>query len=624
MKSRHSIFHRATPIASILFVAGALTGTVSLVSQPIDKTTERPTHVPNEVIVAFHEYSYAGRVQAMNTHGMRSVRRIASGQSELFRIPKGQSLAETMDRLRENPDVAFVEPNYIYYKSATSPNDGSYSSQWGLKNTGQVITDPMDIDFRYSTSAGTSGKDINAEAAWDVITDCSSVTVAVIDSGTNYNHSDLSANMWNGASCVDQNGGTLGGCTHGYDFVSNDKDPNDEDGHGTHVAGLIGAAGNNSSGIAGVCWNADIMAVRVLNSNGSGTTADIADGINFAWRNGAKIINLSLGGGGFSTTMSNAINNARTAGALVVVAAGNSGLNLESNNVYPCEYTHDNLICVAALDQNYNLATFSNYGSTGVDVGGPGTNMVSAYPWALATHLDFFDTGWTFTGEFGRDTNTDFCSGPAALSLPSNWCSSAAGKYSNGITSQASKTYTISAAADRVILQYRMHAYIGATDFWTTKYDNDSTPFDGLTVNFLSTSNGGFTNYTHNLTLCAGNTSCSVGFQFNASSTGNDFGMAIESPTDSNYYRLETRDTDSTTSYDLQSGTSQATPIVAGIANMLFAYNPSFTYTDVRTAILTTGDAESALSGKTTTGRAADAYAALGYIPQTTGVSASP
>ena len=303
------------------------------------------------------------------------------------KVGTGQTVEAALAAYQNDPNVEYVQPNYLYHTTAT-PNDPQYGQLWAFKNTGQTV-----LRHRtYTTNnPGTTGDDMNIEKAWDHITDCSSVVVAVVDTGVNYNQQDLAGNMWNGGATYPN---------HGYNFVDNNNDPMDLNGHGTHVAGIIGAVGNNATGTTGVCWKASIMAVRALDATGSGTTANIIQGINFAVTNGAKVINMSLGGGGaFDRLFSDAIADAQNADVVVVVAAGNDGANNDSGTTptYPCNFTQPNLVCVAALDQSYALASFSNYGSTSVDVGAPGTNILSTWAGTKTVITDNFSTGWTKT-----------------------------------------------------------------------------------------------------------------------------------------------------------------------------------------------------------------------------------
>ena len=175
-----------------------------------------------------------------------------------LKVGAGQTMDKRLRPTGTTRTSNIVQPNYIYHVAAV-PNDTQYGQLWAFKNTGQTVNTGT-----FTPNSGTSGDDMNIEPAWDRITDCSSVVVAVLDSGVNYNHEDLAANMWNGGSSLPN---------HGHDFVDNDDDPMDPNGHGTHLAGVIGAVGNNGTGTVGVCQKASIMAVRVLDAAGNVTTA---------------------------------------------------------------------------------------------------------------------------------------------------------------------------------------------------------------------------------------------------------------------------------------------------------------------------------------------------------------
>lgn len=310
----------------------------------------------------------------------------------------GQIIAE----LADNPEVERVEPNLIRRATAT-PNDTSFSNLWGLHNIGQSV----------NGVSGTADADIDAPEAWNLESSSQEdVLVAVLDTGVLHTHPDLTANMWDGSSCKDENGDTIvGGCpNHGWDFVNNDNDPTDDDGHGTHVAGTIAAVSNNNVGITGVSMgnNIKIMAVKFLDADGFGTLADEIKAINFARHNGARVINASFGGGGFAQSEKEV---ADAFSGLFVAAAGNDGFNNDSDLStahYPCGYNSIHIVCVAATDQDDNLADFSNFGATSVDVGAPGVNIYSTY----------LDNGYAFLQ--GTSMATPHVAGLAALVLSSS------------------------------------------------------------------------------------------------------------------------------------------------------------------------------------------------------------
>jgi hypothetical protein len=256
------------------------------------------------------------------------------------------------------PGVAYVQPDYQV--SATYVPD---DTQFGSQNDLGVI---------------------QATAAWDVATGTGTTIVAVIDTGVDYNHPDLAANIWTNpgevpGNGVDDNQDGYVDDVHGFDFVNYDGDPMDDHSHGTHVAGTIGAVGNNGLGIAGVTWNVQIMALKFLNSSGSGSTSNAISALNYAVSHGAKISNNSWGGGGYNQALYDAINSARARGHIYVAAAGNNASSNDSTPFYPASYDLSNVISVAATDNNDNLASFSNYGLS-VSLAAPGVGILSTMP----------------------------------------------------------------------------------------------------------------------------------------------------------------------------------------------------------------------------------------------------
>jgi subtilisin family serine protease len=349
------------------------------------------SYVSNEVIVKFK--SDVIQSQSAGSHsriGASLVRKITGlSGAELVRIPSAMSVSEAVNQYMSDSSVEYAEPNYIRKIKSTIPNDQYFGQQWALYNTGTF-------------AAGTAGADIKANLAWDITTGSSSIVIAVIDTGIDYNHQDLHDNIWRNTaetSCVDgidnDGNGFIDDC-NGWDFTTcqtfdqsgacvtakaRGNDPWDDYGHGTHVSGIIGAKGNNNGiGIAGVMWNVKLMALKALNSQGMGTTADIIAALNYAVANGAKIINESIGGYTYSQAEYDAINAANTAGVLVVAAAGNESNNNDFTPSYPASYNLPNIISVAATDQNDRLASFSNFGVTSVHVTAPGVYILSTLP----------------------------------------------------------------------------------------------------------------------------------------------------------------------------------------------------------------------------------------------------
>jgi len=287
-------------------------------------------------------------------------------------LPNGASAEAALKLFRANP---FVEYAYIDHRIriATTPNDPRFGEMWDQENTTQT--------------GGKNDADIDATAAWDIHTGSHNTIVAVIDTGVDWSHPDLDDNIWINADEINGNGIDDDGNGYvddyrGYDFINRDGNPMDDQGHGTHVAGTIGAEGNNGIGVTGINWNVSLMALKFLGADGSGTTSDAIEAILYAVNNGAHIINASWGGDPFSQALFDAIAYARNHGTIFVAAAGNgdmfgNGINNDANPFFPSGYALDNIISVAATDHSDNLGRFSNYGATSVDLAAPGVNILS-------------------------------------------------------------------------------------------------------------------------------------------------------------------------------------------------------------------------------------------------------
>lgn len=287
--------------------------------------------------------------------------------------------AQMLQELRQNPSVEYVEPDYIL-KAIGVPNDTLFPSLWGMRNTGQAIMGVI----------GKPGADIGAVPAWDITTGSASIVVGVVDTGVDYTHPDLAANIWSAPAAFTV---TIGGnpinCpagSHGYNAITRTCNPMDDNAHGTHCSGTIGATGNNNLGVAGVNWTTSIMGLKFLSSGGSGYTSDAIDAIEFAIQAKAKaganvrVLSNSWGGGAFSQALLDEINKAAQSDMLFVAAAGNNGTNNDAMPFYPANYGTTNEIAVAAVDNTDALAGFSNYGASSVNLGAPGVNILSTYP----------------------------------------------------------------------------------------------------------------------------------------------------------------------------------------------------------------------------------------------------
>jgi thermitase len=560
-----------------------------------------PSFVPGEVLVKFKPQMVVSAHAAVAMHGHAVAATLPNAGWVQVKIGNTQSVAEAVAAYHRDATVESAQPNYVYRARAV-PNDPQYGQLWGLRNSGQAISPAT-----YFPSSGTPGDDLDVQPAWDHITDCSSVVVAVLDTGINYEHQDLAANMWDGGAAFP---------AHGWDFVGNDADPMDEQGHGTHVAGTIGAAGNNGVGVAGVCWRATLMAVRVLDATGSGTTAQIAQGLNFAAQHGAKVVNMSLGGPDFDPLMRDTLAALQSSDVVVFAAAGNDANNIDSTGDYPCGFRLANVVCVTALDQSYALASFANYGALTVDVGAPGTNILSARALQTTTTADSFNSGavlnWTSSGGWGYERAvlgsrlTDVLADPAGF--PS-------GSYANSANDHVYKTFDLSGAASAT-LNFTVQFSLQPGDVLNLFYSRSGG--DPVTSGVLLdqfTGSSAATALSYDIGACL-SAQCSLGFQLLTDGSGVAQGVAIGS------FSIATTQL-TNVGYINHSGTSMAAPHAAGVAALLRAYNPQYTYADVASAIKNGGRPLGSLRGLTTSGRAVDAMASLAYLNPPSGVRAT-
>jgi subtilisin family serine protease len=267
------------------------------------------------------------------------------GRLQIVSVPPGETVPGLIAKYQQSGLVDFAEPDYIGHVAAI-PNEPNYTNGtlWGLNQ-------------------------IQAPAAWDVLTSASNILVAVLDTGVRYTHEDLSSNMW-----TNPNGGG-----HGLNALTGSNDPSDDSGHGTMVAGVLGAVGNNGKGVVGLAWQVQIMACKCFNSNGVGNLSACVACLDYARTNGARIVNASWGFAPGSLALSNAVSSLRGAGIIVVAACGNSASNVDVNPVYPACYPLDNVVSVAYTTRTDTLATASNYGATNVHLAAPGDQIYSTF-----------------------------------------------------------------------------------------------------------------------------------------------------------------------------------------------------------------------------------------------------
>ncbi len=539
-------------------------------------------YVPGELLVKYKpQFRAATSSFYKNNWNISTLRTFKSIGCQQVKLPQGMTVEQALDMYRNDPDVEYAEPNYIYHATRT-PNDTSFDELWGLHNTGQPVNGP----------SGSSDADIDATEAWDMVTGNDAVVIAVVDSGVKYNHEDLVGNIWSNTGETLNGGDTDGNMyvddIRGWDFVDNDNDPMDYDSHGTHVAGTIAAVGNNGLGVTGVCWTAKIMPIRGLDAAGSGTTANLVLAIQYANDNGAHVINNSWGGGGPSAALEAAIN---ASSAVVVCAAGNSNVNTDTIPHYPSSYTSTNIISVAATDQNDNRASFSNYGATSVDVGAPGTNIYSTVITRIdSINIDDFNrtslgTNWTTWGinnTWGIENNTladgpsiDYSNntesyaqfGPVDLSGLSGLDGPRLEFLLRGITEYGYDYLAVQLSSDG--LNWTDHNYIhGTYSSWVTiETDINSYAGGNMYIRFYFYSD--FDIYYE-------------GFQID------DLKITVLTTTDN--------------AYTYYNGTSMAAPIVSGIAGLLKASNPALTNIQIKSLIESNVDTMGSLSGLVATG----------------------
>lgn len=349
-------------ILAVIFAIALVSGANAINAKDIAS----PSEDAKNLIVGFHAGIPSDINEKVKTHGAA----VVSKNTDINFVvvdPRGRNRTELMEELRKFPGVTYVENDHIA-TALLNPDDTYYSNQWGPP-------------------------DIFAPKAWDITLGSPNVKIAIVDTGVDYNHPDIAANYIQG----------------GYDFINNDNDPMDDNGHGTHVAGIASAVTNNSIGVAGISQS-KILAEKVLSSSGSGSYSAVANGITHAANNGAKVISMSLGGRFDSFTLQNAVNYAWNKGALLVAAAGN---DYSGKISYPAAYA--NVIAVSALNQDDSFAVYSNHGKK-IELAAPGTGIYSAVPTGTCSLCD--SSGYKYLS--GTSMATPFVSGSAGLVLSKN------------------------------------------------------------------------------------------------------------------------------------------------------------------------------------------------------------
>ncbi len=350
----------AACLLALLFSAGRA---FALPQQPTGEA------VPGQFLVKFRKGSTADATLRRGLN-VQLARRLPLTGAQLVTSPQ---LNDTYAKeLLASGEAEYIEPNYVVHAFGI-PNDPRVGEQWGMNNTG--------------ASGGTADVDIDAPEAWNVTTGSPDVVVGVVDTGVDYTHPDLAANIWKNpgevpGNGIDDDGDGVVDDAYGFNAIAQSGDPMDDNNHGTHVAGVIGAASNNAAGVAGVNWRVKIMPLKFLDAGGSGTVDAAISAIQYAvtMKNrgvNVRVLSNSWGGSGYSQALQDAITAAENAGILFVAAAGNNGTDNDSTPQYPASYDNPNVVSVAAIDRNGNLASFSNFGQSTVHLAAPGKDILS-------------------------------------------------------------------------------------------------------------------------------------------------------------------------------------------------------------------------------------------------------
>lgn len=327
-------------------------------------------YVPGELIVKPRSGASLAAIGTLRSRLNAQVKNTFPSIGAELWVVAGMSVDEALARFSADPSVEYAEPNFRIHATGFIPDDPLFESQWALHNTGQT--------------GGLPGADIDAPEAWESTTG-EGVVVAVIDGGVDWSHPDLQTSLWinpgeipgNG---IDDDGNWFVDDVRGWDFVENDNDPLEDQGHGTHTSGTIAAGAHNGIGVAGISWSAKVMPLRFLNEFGTGSNADAIRALEYAMRMGASITSNSWGSYSYSEALRDAIEATRDAGLLFVAAAGNRRSDLDVFNYYPAGYDLNNIISVASTNKHDRISVFSNFGATRVDLAAPGTDILSTFP----------------------------------------------------------------------------------------------------------------------------------------------------------------------------------------------------------------------------------------------------
>ncbi len=564
-------------------------------------SAKKPGCIAGELIVKYKPGIHRKAAKELaNKLGISTVKKIKFIDADHIRLPSHLTVDEALSIYRNNPDVEWAEPNYIRRAMAVlPPNDTFFDNLWGLYNSGQ----------RVNGISGREGADIDMLEAWEKTTDCSNIIIAIIDSGIDPNHPDLKNNLWTNPdeiadNGIDDDGNGYVDDIHGWNFVNNNNDLSDSNDHGTHAAGIIAAQGDNELGITGVCRSAAIMPLKFLDTHGTGSSVNEINAIAYAVANGAKIINASFGEAGYLTGEYNAIKEAGDAGLLFIAAAGNAGFDNDAKpvdeKIYPGSYDLDNIICVAASDQNERLPSWSNYGATTVDVAAPGTNIYGPIPDRQVIWRERFGSGtagWDLTGTWGLTAFSHDSDSLYSLST------SPSGDYDPDLNITAGSPVIDLSGKRMTLMTFFLlgrseknydKLYIetsSSTDGAWTNQTVEVRSSTGENTHFKNGISGAYSAWAEArvlLTILDGSSQAYMRFRFETDSTNANYetydgwrvdDIRIEALDDS--YPLPEEN-----HYKFFNGTSFATPFVSGVAGLIWSETPGLSSSQVKDSII--------------------------------------
>lgn len=587
-------------IRVVLTTAAIIAVQTAAIAQP-------PPYVPGELLVKFKPGVAPGDHMQLNQRiRIQKARSMDQGRIHLFKLAPGLDMEATRAAIAKHPDVAYAEPNYILSAQAWEGDPG-FDLQWALNNRGQIV----------SGYVGTPGSDVEALNAWPITAGSSRVVVAVVDSGISIGHPDLAGNLWiNGGEIpdnhVDDDGNGFIDDYHGWDFYDQDPDPSDVTGHGSHVAGIIAAKGNNLLGIAGMAWNARIMPLRFMDAFDRGSTADAIEAIRYAVDQGARIINCSWGSDGNSLALYDTM---AQANALFVCAAGNAAADNDESPFYPASYDAANILSVAASDQMDRLAWFSNFGSRSVDVAAPGIRIYSTANDRQTLWQDGFDdgtlNGWTTGGRPDSWTVTD---SPYTQNAPA-LATSANGDYADQSDMWARPApIDLSTASGSTLSMRVVGASQSGTDTLLIETSKDASTWvprplkmaGAIIDDGISGTLAHWTPVTVDLGFLDGNANAYFRLRFISDAQTCAPGFFIDD--------VAVTSAAAGSTYAFMQGTSMAAAFTSGLAALVLSQNPDLTPLEVKAIIAQSVDLNSYLYDRVRSAGRINAYNALTLI----------